>query len=620
MTAVNLSEKKRLDTLHSYDILDTEETQEFDNLVKLAAQVCDVPIAKINFLDDKRTWSKANYGNDIKETPREYNFCHTTIKEDEFMVVEDASKDNRFKHFEFVSNAPNIRFYAGVNIKKNNQNLGTICVLGTEPRKLSEAQLDSLQIVANEIEARLELHRKNKDLETTTAFLKASVDLMLIVDPDTLQVEKCIQNGTKIFPEYNDNEETLSDLFPGWALLKKLEDCHAQGIDQLNAETSLLLENQEVHLEVNAIKKEGRWLITAKNITERVQAEMEVMREKLFSDTIINSLPVAFFMYDENGNMIRRNRVQTLEYGYTDNEHAEMSPLDFFEGEDLKKIKKYIKKAFDNKEPLGSIEADVIQKDGTKVPHLLNAISFLRNGKKYLIGTSQSIKDQRNYQNELEKLLAEKEVLLAEVHHRVKNNLAVISGFLQMQEFITESKDAKAVLLTNHMRVKSMALIHEDLYKLQDFSGIRFDEYLKNLIQFIEEKRSPSHANISVNLEISSFELNLNQAVPLALIIHELVSNAYEYAFLGRDKGTISISVKEVDQEVHLVIKDDGIGLPKGFVLEESPTLGATLVLTYSEQINSEINITSNNGQGTKYELVFNHNKNRKGSAANVLI
>ncbi len=613
-------EAQRLDVLHSYEILDTPETEEFDNLVALAAQICEVPIAKINFLDEKRTWSKANYGNDLKESPREYNFCHTTIKQDDYLVVEDASLDERFSHFEFVANDPKVRFYAGVNISRDQQNLGTICVLGQEPKKLSDAQLTALRTLASEIEARLELHRKNSELETTAAFLEASVDLMLVIDPDTLLVEKANRNGSELLSELSRQDffKPLDELFPDSALISDLNHWIKNGNNGFESETTLKTEKGEVHLELNGIRKEDKLLITAKDITGRKQAENALRKEKMFSETIIQSLPLNFFMFDEHRNLIKWSRNHAT-HGYSDKEYAAMSPTEFFEGEDQQRVIEYIDKAFSSGEPLTSIEADLIQKDGSKKPFLFNAVCFEQDDKKYLIGTSQSIEAQRNYQEKLEGLLAEKEVLLAEVHHRVKNNLAVISGFLQMQEFVSENELVKSALLSNHMRVKSMALIHEDLYNVSNFSGIRFDHYLVQLLDFIEDKRSPKDKFISLKTAIGRVKMNVNQAVPLALIINELVSNAYEFAFEGRERGTISVELKSENGEVILSVKDDGIGLPEGFKLESSPTLGTTLVLSYSEQINSEIDINTS-VEGTEYRLVFNHMKNQKGSTANVLV
>ncbi|MGN8226852.1 histidine kinase dimerization/phosphoacceptor domain -containing protein [Gracilimonas sp. BCB1] len=615
-----LPEAQRLDVLHSYEILDTPETKEFDNLVALAAQICEVPIAKINFIDDKRVWSKANFGNDLKESPREYNFCHTAIKQDEYLVVENASEDERFNHFEFVASDPNIRFYAGVNIRRNQQNLGTICVLGQEPKKISESQLNALRTLASEIEARLELHKKNRELETTAAFLEASVDLMLVLDPDTLLVEKANRNGSNLLSELSGKDffKPLDELFPDSALISELNQWIKNGNNGFDSETCLKTETGKVFLELNGIRKEDKVLITAKDITQRKLAEQELKKEKLFSEKIINSLPLNFFMYDEKGSLLRwtENHYQN---GYTDKEYSELSPLDYFDGDDKKRIQDYIDNTMSQEMPMGSIEVDLIKKGGKKIPILLNAVCFRKDGEKYLIGTAQSIKAQRKYQEKLEALLAEKEVLLAEVHHRVKNNLAVISGFLQMQEFVSENELVKSALLTNHMRVKSMALIHEDLYNVSNFNGIRFDHYLAQLLEFIEEKRSPKDKFIRLKMSIGRVEMNVNQAVPLALIINELVSNAYEFAFEGREKGTIKVDLKAEDEEVSISVKDDGIGLPEGFELENSPTLGTTLVLSYSEQIDSEIDINTG-PEGTEYRLVFNHLKNQKGSTANVLV
>lgn len=602
--------------------MDTEDDQEFDNLAKLAAQICDVPIAKINFIDEQRTWSKANYGNFLKESPREYNFCHTTIQQDEFMVIEDASKDDRFNDFEFVIEDPKLRFYAGVNIKKNQQNLGTICVLGQEPKQLSDSQLSALKTLASEVEARMELNLKNKELETTAAFLEASVDLMLILDAETLMVEKVSRNGDKLFPKLNPKDllKPLDELLPNWNYTQRLRECFASGITTFSTESKVHINGEDLYLQLHAIVKDKQWLITAKDITPKRVAEEEVLREQQFSNAIIQALPISFFMYNENGNLIKWNRNAVSPIGYTDEEYAELTPMDFFDGEDLARIQEYIRKTLASEKSLGSIQASLVRKDGVREPYLFNGVCFKKGGREYLIGTGQSIAAQRKYQQKLEALLAEKEVILAEVHHRVKNNLAVISGFLQMQEFLSEDEVAKSVLLSNHMRVKSMAFIHEELYKVEDFNGIRFDEYLAELLHFIQEKRSSADKNITLKTIIAPFEMNVNQALPLALIINELVSNAYEYAFIGKSTGEIEVELRIKGNEIHLFVRDDGVGLPEGFVLEKSPTLGTTLVSSYSEQINSEINITSSADEGTEYELIFHHKKTHKGSAANVFL
>ncbi|MEX2478673.1 MAG: histidine kinase dimerization/phosphoacceptor domain -containing protein [Gracilimonas sp.] len=612
--SITSSEKKRLEALYSYDILDTEEEKEFDNLVKLAAQICDVPFAKLNFLDEERSWSKANYGNDIKETPKEVAFCYYTIQDESHMVVEDTLEDDRFKNSAFVVESPNVRFYAGVNVKGNDQNLGTICVLGQEPKKLSESQLEALNILANEVESRLELKRKNKELATLTAFLEASVEAMLIVDPKSNKVEHSNSNGNSLLSKLFDDRDRrpIDELFPDWDYLAELKKWdQASDAPSFKMETSIETNDaQTIHLEINTAKKYGKWLITLQDITKRKEAEVDLIQEKKVSDAIINALPIIFYMFDEEMNLIRWNENMTSNTGYSDKEMKKLNPLDFFEGEDIGRIQDQIKKTMSGSK--GIIEADLVKKDGSKEPFIFNAVPFHDHNKKFLLGTGQSISDQVEYQNQLKNLVKEKEVLIQEVHHRVKNNLAVISSFLQLQELISEEEEVKAILASNYMRVKSMALIHDELYKANDFSGINFEHYLTEILALLQEKLSPKDKDVKLNISSESIYMNLNQAVPLALIINELVSNAFTYAFEGRDSGNIWVRLKLKGDHIHMSIKDDGIGLPDGFKFEESPTLGTTLIMSYSDQIEAEVNISTE--EGTHYELRFENKKAKTGS------
>ncbi|MEX0723622.1 MAG: histidine kinase dimerization/phosphoacceptor domain -containing protein [Gracilimonas sp.] len=613
-------EKKRLEALYSYDILDTEEEKEFDNLVKLAAQICDVPFAKLNFLDEERSWSKANYGNDIKETPKEVAFCYYTIQDESHMVVEDTLEDDRFKNSAFVVESPNVRFYAGVNVKGNDQNLGTICVLGQEPKKLSESQLEALNILANEVESRLELKRKNKELATLTAFLEASVEAMLIVDPKSNKVEHSNSNGNSLLSKLFDDRDRrpIDELFPDWDYLAELKKWdQASDAPSFKMETSIETNDaQTIHLEINTAKKYGKWLITLQDITKRKEAEVDLIQEKKVSDAIINALPIIFYMFDEEMNLIRWNENMTSNTGYSDKEMKKLNPLDFFEGEDIGRIQDQIKKTMSGSK--GIIEADLVKKDGSKEPFIFNAVPFHDHNKKFLLGTGQSISDQVEYQNQLKNLVKEKEVLIQEVHHRVKNNLAVISSFLQLQELISEEEEVKAILASNYMRVKSMALIHDELYKANDFSGINFEHYLTEILALLQEKLSPKDKDVKLNISSESIYMNLNQAVPLALIINELVSNAFTYAFEGRDSGNIWVRLKLKGDHIHMSIKDDGIGLPDGFKFEESPTLGTTLIMSYSDQIEAEVNISTE--EGTHYELRFENKKAKTGSNFHIVL
>ena len=145
-------EERRLEALDAYHILDTIPEKEFDDLTKLASNICNTPISLINLIDQNRQWTKSQQGWDIKEIPREDSFCQYTIQNEEWMVVEDAHEDERFRESRFVQNDPNIRFYAGVNLTSSDgYNIGSLCVIDKEPRKLTEEQIEAVaaRIVAN---------------------------------------------------------------------------------------------------------------------------------------------------------------------------------------------------------------------------------------------------------------------------------------------------------------------------------------------------------------------------------------------------------------------------------------------------------------------------------------
>lgn len=447
-----------------------------------------------------------------------------------------------------------------------------------------------------------------------TAFLEASVEAMLIVNPETQKIEHKNSNGNELLSNLitEGDDRPVYELFPGWDYLDELKKWHEEGsTEPIKMETSLLdKEGKDVFLEVNTTKKYGKWLITFQNITQRKLAEKDLKREKRLSDTIINALPSHFYMFDEDMNFIRWNKNIVETTGRTDEELVDLSPADFFEGEDIQRVSEYVERTMNGFE--GSIQADLVMKDGSKEPYLFHATAFENSGKKYFLGTGQSVAEQVEYQSSLKNLIHEKEVLLQEVHHRVKNNLAVISGFLQLQELISEHKETKTVLLSNYMRVKSMALIHDELYKANDFTGIDFELYMTEMLAMLKDKLSPPEKSIKLHVNSESIYMNLNQAVPLALIVNELVSNAYTYAFNGKEHGNVWVRLKLKGDHISLSIEDDGIGLPENFNLEESPTLGTTLVMSYSDQINADIKVTSENG--THYELKFFNNTAKSGS------
>ena len=219
-------------------------------------------------------------------------------------------------------------------------------------------------------------------------------------------------------------------------------------------------------------------------------------------------------------------------------------------------------------------------------------------------------------EEELQKTLGEREVLLQEIHHRVKNNLAVISAMIHLQAFEEENENIRSKLLDSTTRIGSIASIHEQLYQSENFSNLHVGENIRKLILQIM-KVLQTEVQIETEFRMNEIFLNINQAVPFSLIVNEVITNIIKHAFPGKKKGKIEIELSEIDRQVRLIIKDDGIGLPKNFNFSDSSTIGMKLIETLSQQINSEYKFESSD-KGTVFKLNFEKSE-IKGSSSSLL-
>lgn len=209
---------------------------------------------------------------------------------------------------------------------------------------------------------------------------------------------------------------------------------------------------------------------------------------------------------------------------------------------------------------------------------------------------------------ELNLSLKEKEVLLAELHHRVKNNLAIISGLLNMQEDATESEEARKILSDSKTRIMSMALVHKMLYENRELKSINIGKYASELINELFNSYNLTKS-VTVFEDYDQIDLPVNKSIPLGLILNEVVTNSIKYTFkaLHRHKGVFEVHIKLSDNRVALVLKDNGLGFPEGFNPElDTVSLGIYLIKTLSEQIDGHVKFSNDNG--AKIELNFSLN------------
>jgi PAS domain S-box-containing protein len=253
----------------------------------------------------------------------------------------------------------------------------------------------------------------------------------------------------------------------------------------------------------------------------------------------------------------------------------------------------------------GSCRFDWVHKrlDGSEFPAevLLNAMEI--NGEKVLQAVVRDITERKRDEDQIKASLAEKEVLLQEIHHRVKNNLQVISSLLKLQSRYIKDSRVIEMLKESQNRVRSMALVHEQLYQSKDLSNIDFAEYIQNLAHNLFQAYEVNTGKVKLETNIDRSSLNIDTAVPCGLIINELVTNSLKYAFLGKSEGKINIDFNLHDMVCVLAVSDTGVGFPKELDYRNARTLGLRLVVSLVRQLRGKIELLET--VGTAFKITF---------------
>jgi len=214
---------------------------------------------------------------------------------------------------------------------------------------------------------------------------------------------------------------------------------------------------------------------------------------------------------------------------------------------------------------------------------------------------AEQLKEQVEERTRAEK---EKEVLLREIHHRVKNNMQVISSLLKLQSRRVEDKRSLEMLKESQDRIRAMALVHEKLYESKDLTNIDFDEYIKYLVQILFRSYGINREKISLKLNIERVKFNIDKAIPCGLIVNELILNSLKHAFADGDEGEIKVSLLFINEnEVELAVSDNGIGVPEGIDFNNSGSLGLKLVNILTDQIDGKLYL--DHSKGTKFQIRF---------------
>jgi PAS domain S-box-containing protein len=255
------------------------------------------------------------------------------------------------------------------------------------------------------------------------------------------------------------------------------------------------------------------------------------------------------------------------------------------------------------------IEHVIVRADGEKrVIVVRNGIEKDEYGNTIkILGVNQDITELKKAQNEINKTLKEKEMLLKEIHHRVKNNLMVISSLLNLQSKYIHDEEALDIFRESQNRAKSMALIHERLYRSTDLKRIDFGDYIRTLSNDLYHTYMPEENRIDLNMDLENLMVDINTTVPLGLIVNELITNSMKHAF-KEGEGEINIIFHKKGDEFTLIIGDNGVGLPADLDFRNTETLGLQLVNNLTAQIDGAIELERSHG--TRFKITFKEQYN----------
>lgn len=341
------------------------------------------------------------------------------------------------------------------------------------------------------------------------------------------------------------------------------------------------------------------------DITERKQTEEELRKTKDYVQNIIDCSLDMIVTVDKDRHIVEFNKAACETFGYSKEEIVGKSVQILYANEDEGfSVESQVSK---NEKFIGEIQN--IRKNGEVFTALLSA-SVLRDENGNVIGkvgNSRDISERKKEEQQIRVSLNEKEILLKEIHHRVKNNMQVISSLLSLQSRNIKNRRVLEMFKESQDRVRSMLLVHEKLLKSRDFTRIDFAEYIRSLAYGLYRTYGLDPEKILLDIQVEAISLGIDLSIPCGLVINELISNALKHGFpkSWEGKGKITVSLgKTEDEEIVLIVKDNGVGIPKDFDFRKTETMGLSLVtILIEDQLRGKIRLDRR--RGTKFHIRF---------------
>ena len=347
----------------------------------------------------------------------------------------------------------------------------------------------------------------------------------------------------------------------------------------------------------------------AADITERVRMEEALRQSEQRLQFVLQGSRLGFWDWNLETNEVQRNErwAEMLGYRLDDIEFTVKQWIDFIHPDDREMALKSINDHIEGRTPIHRAEYRMRTKDG-RYKWILDqamAVSVYKNGKvNRMSGTHTDITSSKLDEEKIKSLLAEKELMLKEVHHRLKNNMNTVASLLALQEELVKDEAAAAALKDSRNRVMSMKVLYDKLYRSDDFKETTFKDYISPLVEEIVNN-FPNRAIVKIEKNIEDFKIEAKKLSSLGIIINELLTNIMKYAFTGRESGLISISASLINNMARVSVRDDGVGMPEPADFSKAEGFGFQLVEMLTGQLGGSIKCESGNKNGTEFILEF---------------
>ncbi|MBN1223977.1 MAG: PAS domain S-box protein [Candidatus Aminicenantes bacterium] len=339
------------------------------------------------------------------------------------------------------------------------------------------------------------------------------------------------------------------------------------------------------------------------DVTDHRRIQSELIKSEELHRMLVENINEVIFRCNNEGTITYMSPTIESLSGYTSSEMIGQSFTKFIHPEDLPALMESFQRTITGQ--LEPFEYRVLSKSGEMFWVLSHSRPIFRKKKiTGLQGTLTNITELKEKGEQLKALLKEKELLIKEVYHRVKNNMQLIDSILSLQSGYVKDKSTLEVFRDTRSRIKTMTSLHKKLYQSDDLASVNCRKYIQDLTHELYRSYELSGKNIALRTDIGDDSLSVSKAIPCALIVNELVSNSFKHAFPEGQQGEVGVVMHKDDGCVfHLTVKDTGIGLPDDLDILKTDTLGMQLVTSLVEQLNGSLEVDGKSG--TSYRVTF---------------